>query len=155
MWLRLSYLSFRSCFNKKMVNGRFFGPDISGRYKGLLRKQFYFHGLPWIYDQPKNRELSPYHRKPKGHKRERTREQRIEKIKKNLMNYAEEEFKFRQERLNKRPSRGLDMIVQKMIPSWIHPKTAAQLQSTKQLLLMKRGRQPKQEEEYKTDQHDF
>lgn len=76
MWLRLSYLSLRSCFAKKIVNGRYLGPELSGRYKGMLRKQFYFHGLPWIYDLPKNPDLNPYHKKPKGHKRERTREQR-------------------------------------------------------------------------------
>lgn len=69
MWLRLSYLSLPEALKGSMRNGAWYKSAISGRYKAELRRQFHMHGLPWIYDPPRDDSKNPRHKKPKGHKR--------------------------------------------------------------------------------------
>ncbi|KAM3140303.1 hypothetical protein pb186bvf_007659 [Paramecium bursaria] len=122
MWLRLAYLQLPRAFNRQIVNGRHLKQDISGRYKALLRKQFYIHGVPWIYDAPKTDDKNPRHKKPKGHKNAIIKQERVEKIRKNIQDARAEEHKYRQERLNGRPLSGMDRIIQKSLPSWLSSK---------------------------------
>jgi hypothetical protein len=38
MWTKLLWLSSKEALVPKIVGGRYFGPNLSGRYRGVLRK---------------------------------------------------------------------------------------------------------------------
>jgi len=73
-----------------LVNGRWRPPALSGRLRGVLKKEFAIRGLEWPapakqkFVSPSYVKKDPFERVPKGHKFERERLARFEKIKQNL-----------------------------------------------------------------------
>lgn len=120
MWTRLLYLkSIPEGIKPFLDKGKWHRPIIGGRYHHYLRKQFLLNNVPWIYDKEVDSSKNPRNKKPKGHKSEKNKIIRLEKIKKALESNVENELKYRQEKLNNRKLGGMDRLMQLNLPTWI------------------------------------
>ena len=121
MWTQLFYLGFK----KAVVRGqKHFGkyrvsPQLNGRYRQLLAKEFKREGLPAFWAESRHH-LSSKNKKPREKRRKTlNRNDRIAKITR-LMEKADEEIlKYRQESINKRRYKGLPLLIQTVAPEWI------------------------------------
>lgn len=118
MWTRLlGHTTLKEAFTPRKTHGKWISAPISSRYKAMLRKEFLMANVPWPLEKPKK--MNPRDKKPKGHKAEQLKIIRLERIKKSLTTSDEAMLKYRQDRLNNRRLRGLDLMVSQVIPAWL------------------------------------
>ena len=73
MWLKLLRANnLEKLLTPSIKDGRYQKAAISGRRRKELKGYFLRAGLPWIYDEPKDRTKHVYNKAPKGSKKDRT-----------------------------------------------------------------------------------
>ncbi|KRX10891.1 hypothetical protein PPERSA_12173 [Pseudocohnilembus persalinus] len=120
MWTKLLWMEFPKALKPTKFGTQRASAMISKRYQAVLKKQFRINDIPWIFQPHKSiYENNPRNRKPKGTKLERNRPLRIAKIQKNLELNEQAELDYRLNRLNNKKLTGLDLYIQKAIPSFL------------------------------------
>lgn len=50
MWTKLLWMTFNTAFKRQYIDYVMRAPNLSLRYKGVLKKQFRIAGVPWIFE---------------------------------------------------------------------------------------------------------
>ena len=122
MWLQLlKSQNLEKLLKPQFVNGKLNRPKISGKRRNLLKKLFMRAGLPWIYEGPRPAidTGSPYNNKSEVSRSMKTRRDRIEDIRNNLVKLEDDMKIFRQEQLDNRKYRGLDRDIQGFLQAYV------------------------------------
>ena len=119
VWTKLAYLRFPECFKPQLINGKWHGPEVSSRYRSLLRKEFIKAGVPWEFEPAKTTQRHPFDRAPKHSLLLREKAARVKKITKALENQDALISKYRQDFLNSRRLAGTDYLVRTALGSYI------------------------------------
>lgn len=122
VWTKLLHTNIASAIKPSVVDGKWYRPVISARYKATLKKEFRLAGVPWIYESNALSLNNPRDKKPKGHKHEFRKPIHLAKVKKSLEDAEEAMEKYRKERLNGRRLSGMDLLIKNTVPSFMNAR---------------------------------
>ena len=121
MWTQLLYLTYNDAVKRglRLPQKKWIAPSLSGRYRKLLGKEFRKYGLPVFWDV-RRYDLSNKHNKPTGKKFDLVNKKEREMKIRNLLSKADDEIKaYRQNWVNKRRNRGVEEIIDQILPDWL------------------------------------
>ena len=115
VWTKLIHCNLKEAIKPQYVDKVWRKPVISGRYKAMIKKEFRIAGIPWTFEKIPQR-LNPRERAPKAKKQLKLRPIRLAQIKKAIEENELKELFYRQERLDNKDYKGLDLALETLIP---------------------------------------
>jgi hypothetical protein len=124
-WIQLFKVnSFEQALAKRKKRVFHVDPILKGRPLRHVIKVFNMVDMPFVWKEKcilrENNRNSPYHKFPRGvQKRESKYIERVLKLRQGIITAKEKELKWRQEYLQKRPLKGIDLFIKSVMPYFI------------------------------------
>ena len=121
MWTQLFYLNYRRAViqGKRHLEKTKNSPQLNGRYRQLLAKEFRKVGLPPLWVQS-NHDQNSKNFKPKWKKlRLNKKIDKQERVARLLEKADQDILNYRQEALNQRKKKGIAFLIQEILPDWL------------------------------------